>query len=215
MSRSTPVVSPTTSNRTCLPSSRARSRDQAGEAADAVAQRPHPAGEDLVVQAAGEVLVAAGEDPNASTEWSAPAGTRRPGPGPAQAARAPRPRSRRSMPGSDRRRRNHLPMPAIDRRSSRPGATRSAPTASLEAARAHRPAGGAMALHQRLARQAQQPRQALGRHPDDRSGSGSRRRAGQPGRRRRVRDRADGAAPAQRRRAPAPVRARAAAVRSV
>ena len=110
MSRSTPVVSPATSNRDLLAQLAGQVADQPGEAADAVGQRPHPAGQHLVVQPAGEVLAPPREVSNASTvsasacmlsaarpralARSSARRPRRPSPGPASASAVERRSSR-------------------------------------------------------------------------------------------------------------------------
>ena len=84
--------------------------DQPGEAADAVGQRAHPAGQHLVVQPAGEVLAARAPASRANRpSRPGPASPRRPGPGPWPAAPARRPRQAVAAGRA----------PVIDRRSSR------------------------------------------------------------------------------------------------
>ena len=60
MSRSTPVFSPRTSNLDLLAQLTGDLADHPGEPPDALGHRPHPAGQDLVMEPAGEVLAAPG-----------------------------------------------------------------------------------------------------------------------------------------------------------
>ncbi len=58
MSRSTPVVSPMTSNLRLLAKLTSQVTDQARKPAYAIGQRPHPAGQHFMMQSAGNVLTA-------------------------------------------------------------------------------------------------------------------------------------------------------------
>ena len=136
--------------------------DQAGEAADAVGQRAHPAGQHLVVQPAGEVLALVRERLERLDRLGQglqALGGPAPGLGQQLAARRPR---------RARRRRRPRPESVIARRSSRTCSVsirRDLPLPQPPERVDHRPEP--VALHQGLARQAHQPRQALGRHPHD------------------------------------------------
>ena len=135
--------------------------DQPREAADAVGQRTHPAGQHLVVQPAGEVLAHAGECLDALDRLGQAlqvVGGPRPGLGQplVPGRRQPRPRIGAGGASADR-----VGPPGF----AGPPAGPICRPRSRQSAVDQRPEP--VALHQGLARQAHQPAQALGRDPHD------------------------------------------------